>query len=80
VNFEGEGKPYKYLHANGLTRATGFYYYWGYKKVGKMVDEKYQGKNAEYYENGNVKEIVVYKDGQPTDENFFFDIEGSELK
>ena len=54
-----------------------FYYYLGYDKRGEIVDEKYQEKNIEYFENGIIKEIIFYKDGVPTGENYFFDINGN---
>ena len=75
--FDAEGKPYQYLFKDGTKRAEGFYYYLGYDKRGEIVDEKYQGKNIEYFENGVIKEIVFYKDGVPTGENYFFDINGN---
>jgi antitoxin component YwqK of YwqJK toxin-antitoxin module len=78
--FDGEGKPYQYLFKDGTKRAEGFYYYLGYDKRGEIVDEKYQGKNIEYFENGVIKEIVFYKDGVPTGENYIFDINGNAAK
>ncbi len=75
--FDGEGKPYQYLFKDGTIRAEGFYYYLGYDKRGEIVDEKFQGKNIEYFENGLIKEIVFYKDGIPTGENYFYDINGN---
>jgi hypothetical protein len=77
--FDGEGKPYQYFYKDGAKRAEGFYYYLGYDKRGEIVDEKFQGKNIEYYTNGLVKEIVFYKDGVPTDEYYFFDKNGNAL-
>lgn len=61
--FEGPGKPYRYLYANGTVRAEGFYYYLGYDKRGEIVEEKFQGRNVEYFEDGSIKEVLLYKDG-----------------
>lgn len=63
--FEGPGKPYRYLHADGTVRAEGFYYYLGYDKRGEIVEEKFQGRNVEYFEDGSVREVLFYKDGIP---------------
>ena len=43
----------------------------------KLWTRNYQGKNIEYFENGIIKEIIFYKDGVPTGENYFFDINGN---
>ena len=75
--FDGEGKSYQYLYEDGTKRSEGFYYYLGYDKRGEIVNEKFQGKNVEYFENGLIKEIIFYKDGIPIDENYFFDINGN---
>ncbi len=77
--FKGEGKEYKYYFDNNKIRAEGYYYYLGYDKQGEIVDEKFQGKNIEYYENGNVKEILFYKDGILTGEHYYYDIDGNLL-
>ena len=75
--FEGKGKEYKYYFENGNIRAEGYYYFLGYDKNGEIVDEKFQGKNIGYYENGNIEEIVYYKDGVPTGEYYYYDINGN---
>lgn len=76
--FEGAGKEYKYYFDNNKVRAEGHYYYLGYDKKGNIVDEKFQGKNIEYHDNGNVKEIVIYKDGIHTGEYKYFDRNGNQ--
>jgi len=75
--FDGIGKPYSYFYKDNKLKAEGFYYYLGYDKRGEIVDEKFQGKNVEYYENGQIKEIVYYKDGFETDEASYFDKDGN---
>ena len=77
--FNGEGKEYKYYFDCDKIRASGYYFYLGYDKNGKIVEERFQGKNIEYYESGNVKEIVIYKDGLPTGERYYYDNSGNLL-
>lgn len=75
--FPGEGKPYRYYYDNGSKRAEGFYYALGYDKDGKSQDEKFQGKNVEYHENGQIKDVFFYKDGISTGEYYSYDIAGN---
>jgi antitoxin component YwqK of YwqJK toxin-antitoxin module len=74
--FEGDGKPYCYYYDNGKIRAEGFYFALGYDKNGKLQDEKFQGKNIEYHENGNIKDIFFFKDGLSTGEYYSYDENG----
>jgi len=75
--FLEEGKPYSYFHPNSNLRAQGFYYALGYDKRGNVKNEKFQGKNIEYYENGQIKDIFYYKDGVPTGEYYSYDDKGN---
>jgi antitoxin component YwqK of YwqJK toxin-antitoxin module len=75
--FSGEGKPYRYFHPNNNVRAEGFYYALGYDKRDQVKNEKFQGKNVEYHENGQIKDIFYYKDGIATGEYYSYDHEGS---
>ncbi len=75
-NFPGEGQAYRYFHDNGNVRAEGFYYALGYDKKGQIQDEKFQGKNIEYHENGQPKDVFFYEDGIPTGEYYSYDHEG----
>jgi antitoxin component YwqK of YwqJK toxin-antitoxin module len=77
VFFEEDGKSYKYYFDNTQIRAEGHYYSLGYDKNGIVVDEKFQGKNIQYYDNGNISQIVFYKDGIPTGEFYYFDAKGN---
>jgi hypothetical protein len=69
-SFPGEGQPYRYYHDNGNLRAEGFYNSLGYDKNDQLQDEKFQGKNVEYHENGQVKDVFFYNDGIPTGEYY----------
>ena len=75
--FQGEGKSYRYFYENGNVRAEGFYYALGYDKKNQLQEEKFQGKNIEYHENGNIKDIFFYKDGIPTGEYYKYDNDGN---
>ena len=75
--FPGEGQPYRYYYDNGNVRAEGFYYSLGYDKTDQLQDEKFQGKNVEYHENGQIKDVFFYKDGNPTGEYYSYDTEGN---
>lgn len=75
--FSGEGKPYLYFHTNSNVRAEGFYYALGYDKRDQVQNEKFQGKNVEYHENGQIKDVFYYKDGIPTGEYYSYDNEGN---
>jgi len=75
--FSGEGKQYRYFHENNNVRAEGFYYSLGYDKRDQVQNEKFQGKNVEYHENGQIKDICYYKDGIPTGEYYSYDHEGN---
>jgi len=75
--FPGEGEPYRYFYENGNVRAEGFYYALAYDKKNQLQDEKFQGKNIEYHENGQIKDIFFYKDGIPTGEYYKYDNEGN---
>ena len=61
--FEGEGKPYIYHHSNVNVMLDGHYYSLAYNSAGQVRDEKFQGIQREYHENGNIKEEITYKDG-----------------
>ena len=61
--FENEGKHYVYYHNNGNVMYEGHYYSLSYNSAGQIVDEKFQGVQREYYENGNIMEEISYKDG-----------------
>src|SRR5687767_6434951 len=63
--FEGGGKPYRYFYDNGSIRSEGYYYSVGYDKTGSLQDEKFQGRNVDYYENGQIQEITFYINGIP---------------
>ena len=75
--FEGECQAYCYYHDNGKIRDEGHYYSLGYDKKGVLQDEKFQGRNIEYYDNGQIKEITFYVDGVPTGEYYSYDINGN---
>ena len=75
--FPGEGQSYRYYHDNGNVRAEGFYYALGYDKKDQLQDEKFQGKNVEYHENGQAKDVFFYKDGIATGEYYSYDPEGN---
>ena len=47
-----------------------------YEFTKMAVDEKFQGKNVEYHENGQAKDVFFYKDGIPTGEYYSYDLEG----
>lgn len=74
--FEGDGKSYRYFDKNGNLYAEGFYFALGYDKKGEIQDEKFQGKNIEYYPSGKIKEITFYKDGVLTGE-YYYDEDGN---
>ena len=75
--FEGEGQVYCFYYDNGNIHYEGHYYSLGYDKRGILQDEKFQGRNVEYYENGKIKEVTFYKDGAPTGEYYSYDIQGN---
>ena len=75
--FPGEGKPYCYYYDNGNIRAQGFYYALGYDKKDQLQDEKFQGRNVEYHENGQIKDVFFYKDGIFTGEYYSYDADGN---
>ena len=75
--FDGQGKPYSYYYDDGKIRCEGYYYSLGYDKKGRIQDEKLQGRNVEYYSNGQIKEIEYYKDGIPTGEYYSYDSNGN---
>ena len=75
--FKGEGKGYRHYYDNGNIRNEGYYYLLGYDKKGVVRDEKFQGRNIEYYDSGQIKEITFYIDGIPTGEYYNYDINGN---
>jgi antitoxin component YwqK of YwqJK toxin-antitoxin module len=77
--FEGPGQAYRYYFDDGKIRCEGYYYSLGYDKKGRVQDEKFQGKNIEYYSNGQIKEIDFYLDGVPTGEYYSYDSNGNLL-
>jgi antitoxin component YwqK of YwqJK toxin-antitoxin module len=75
--FVGEGQAYHYYYDNGKIRCEGYYYSLGFDKKDRVQDEKLQGRNVEYYNNGQIKEISYYIDGVPTGEYYSYDINGN---
>ena len=75
--FDGTGQAYQYYYDNGNIRCEGYYYSLGFDKKGRVQDEKFQGKNVEYFNNGQIKEITFYIDGVPTGEYYSYDNNGN---
>lgn len=69
--FPNEGKSYVYHHHNGNVMLEGHYYSLSYNSAGQIVDEKFQGVQKEYYENGTIMEELTYKDGVMTSANYY---------
>jgi antitoxin component YwqK of YwqJK toxin-antitoxin module len=75
--FKGDGKPYKYYFDSGIVRAQGYFYQLGYDMSGVIQDEKFQGKNIDFYESGQIKEVTFYRDGVPTGEYYSYNPDGT---